>query len=882
MKEKKKIQIKPVRSGSALIMTMVLTVMLAIVAVMFVSMARMDRAATSNIADNMMLESAVKSLVEIIDKELVLDTPGVAKKAGLSQAAYPRYYDYWDYPDANDAWLASIEPYLEKIDGTYKVYRWRQISDVTSFLKISGFEVNDIGVDPVHGSGPFNQDVIKDYPDISLNTDGTLKEQLADADGDGIADSKWIELADLRSSKGQRIYAAVRIIDNGGMVNVNTAHTFDPTGALAGINGKSQMQINLKGLLKDADTITKLHQARCGTEPNNWADYEKDIIWDYNSISDTGYLPFDISDELELKYRYCIDSKFISRFEANMPNTIKTYGNPGSLYDASSDWGLIDWQNRIADPNFPAYASGDRRHLLTAYSVDRIIDPNGDKMLNVNTVSDPKKLYRIMRKAIRSTNPALDANIAAQIAVNIIDYRDTDSDVNVFHNPDNGKYYYGFERPCAYISELAYRQVTDLNIPETYKSYAIELYKPDFIDQSPNGWQLLVNGIAYDVNWLGTKHFYVIKWENSNAPFAVSYSDANVRTIPNPLSTPIFNAGNTIALVRKAANGENLVVDSNNVPAGWPPSASGIYDYRRNITMHKCMRRLWQVSGSATLGSANGYTSPLYDYYYIQAHPANSAFTNIGDIGMVFRKAAYYPLGASAADKADAIGYSVNTSREIGVRLNLADPNYQQIFRYLTVMDPHTRNPANDVNETRIKGRININTASAYTIAQLPWVSKRKSGSYNGTALAKAIIAYRDKTAIDSPPYTSRTGIPGFTRSIGQLCNVNVGGVPEFRIDYYGRDIVPVSPFAPIDQNSFPDLTFNDGAANDFEERDLIFARVSDLVTIRSDIFTAYILVRIGVDGPQKRYMVILDRSGVKKSSDKVRIIAFQSVPEAR
>jgi len=43
-----------------------------------VLVARMDMAATSNIADSKMLDSAAKSIVAIISRELVLDTPGAA------------------------------------------------------------------------------------------------------------------------------------------------------------------------------------------------------------------------------------------------------------------------------------------------------------------------------------------------------------------------------------------------------------------------------------------------------------------------------------------------------------------------------------------------------------------------------------------------------------------------------------------------------------------------------------------------------------------------------------------------------------------------------------------------------------------------------------
>ncbi|MHC4156464.1 MAG: hypothetical protein ACYST6_16315, partial [Planctomycetota bacterium] len=91
----------------------------------------------------------------------------------------------------------------------------------------------------------------------------------------------------------------------------------------------------------------------------------------------------------------------------------------------------------------------------------------------------------------------------------------------------------------------------------------------------------------------------------------------------------------------------------------------------------------------------------------------------------------------------------------------------------------------------------------------------------------------------------------------------------------------------------FPDLSTEsstgvDGAANDFEERDLIFARLSNLATVRSDVFTAYILVRIGTDGPQKRVVAVLDRSNVRRDpvsgtvSGRVKIRVLHPVPDAR
>jgi hypothetical protein len=847
----KKIQIKSVKRGSALIMTIVLTVLLAIIAVMFVAVARMDRASTSNIADNKSLDLAAKSITEIISKDLLRDTPGVAGRDSNDPN------NYSDYPDPCNPWLASLEP---NSNSTKTVYNWLQISDVNGYLRSNGFVRQNVPVKPS------TSNVVKDNPAINLNTNGTLQDQLADADGDGIADSKWVEFANIQSSKGRKIYAAVRVIDNSGMVNVNTAYNFWPSSADANkINGSSQMQINLKGLLKPTAQmnaqIDDINKARCNNDSGYWPNYERNVIWDYNGVPDGNYIPYDISDELELRYRYCIDSKFVSRFEVNAPETSESPGWPnyGKLYDNTGIWKLANWQTRITEFNDLT----DRRHILTAYNLDRIIEPNGAKMINLNT-ADVNDINSAIRKGLYNAGMIhSDANkIAAQIAVNVIDYRDTDSNVTVFKV--DGVDYYGFESPCVYISELAYQSDGAAAF-----SYAIELYKPYSGDADPVGWQLAVGGIPpITINWPAGQQFHVIV--SPLAPFAIT----GVPQIEPSLS---FIDGDTISL-RRTAGGTPIIVDSVAVPLTFvQPSVAIINSTKRDITPAKCIRRLWgPMSPFTSLGDNVAHPFINGDLTYIQDHPKNGPFTNIGEIGMIFRKPAYLKPGDPCSN---VIGYGTNNT-EAQVRLDLTDLTYQKLFKYLTVMDPnkfHLGNP-NYINETRVKGRININTAPASVIAQLPWVSLRSNPpDYNNANLAKAIVAYRDKqnlSATGGGDYRNRPDPCGFG-NIGQLCNVNLGTDPNYRIDYYSRGI------RIGNQTGFPDLTPDD-AADDFEERDLIFARISDLVTVRSDIFTAYILVRIGTDGPQKRYMVILDRSGVKNPSDKVKIIAFQPVPQAR
>jgi hypothetical protein len=829
-------------AASALIIAVILTSLLAIIGVMFVMIARVDKMATSAISENKELNSAVEAVVALVSQELVLDVPGM-----------PKGGDYYDYPDANNTWLASLEPY-EKTAGNYY---WRQISDI----------YNKFG--PV-GSG-LKAKIIPDYqPPSDVGDSDSISSYPADADGDGVADSNWVIIPDMNSNKGKPIFAAVRVIDNGAMINVNTAYKFDPNDpnvTAADIDGSSQLQINLEALARGADTIDGLADAR-NPLGRPLSAYLVGLIW---RIEDPcrAYLPFDISDELTIHGRYIIKQKdTITRLKRVWEYAFdRSVGyNKTQPYTATGD--LSRWfEKASSDANRQQYYN--MPHISTTYNIDRIITPDCNKMTNINT-ADFNALYKSIRKGLLDAN-CIDANIAAQIAVNIVDYHDSDSNVTPYLNPDNGITYYGFERPCIYISELAWR----IGIPpDANRSYAIELYKPYSVDNDPDSnWKIYITSppSSISVSWSGSKQFHVIEWRNSTIPLSFDPTSSSQIPVDSPtFSTTIFDTGSTISLTRDV-NGTDVVVDSVVVPGSSGLIADGnAHSIQRDITLHRCIRRLWDSNSrpTTTLGYMNDYNAP--NSPLIQAHPANKSFTNIGEIGMLFRKSAYSQIGPA--------------DMEADVRLNLADPNFQQLFKYLTKFDPAVYS-WNVPNETRIKGRININTAPWYVLAQLPWVSQRVG--YNDANLARAIVAYRDKLDLspDGPNYSgangrvSGSGIPGLREapgfeSIGELAAVvNNTGKNNYSMDYYALGYG--------DLTGFPDLT-PDTAPNDFEQRDVIFSRISNLVTVRSDVFTAYILVRIGKDGPQKRVMAVLDRSNVYSPTDKVRIIALHPVPDPR
>ena len=421
----KKLSRKELPAGSALILTVVLTSLLAIVGVLFVMVSRVDRMATSSISENKELNFAVDTVVAKISEELVLDVPGIAGQ------------EYYDYPDVNDAWLASLQPEIDangtQIDAN-NIYYWRQISDIGGALAKSGFQTQNVNVDP-----PGTRKVIQDHPYIQL-VGGVLLDQLADADGDGIADSKWFEIEDITSSKGQSIYSAVRIIDNGGMLNANTGFKFnpildpnDPRANMLDIGGPDQLQINLMALVgrpgqpptpsEDMDLLGARANSIYGLNPLDFVSYIKNVIWSYGEPNGP-YTPFDISDELELRYRFLLNhsdidtrlEQWAGQFRFNTLSTPLSSG--GRLLDM---WFERAEGNGGLDPNY-AY-----RHLVTTYNLDRIINPagpglNGAKMVNVNK-ADKNLLYEAIKAGLLDAEPNFVGvdRLAAQLAVNIID-----------------------------------------------------------------------------------------------------------------------------------------------------------------------------------------------------------------------------------------------------------------------------------------------------------------------------------------------------------------------------------------------------------------------------------------------------------------------------
>ena len=162
-----------------------------------------------------------------------------------------------------------------------------------------------------------------------------------------------------------------------------------------------------------------------------------------------------------------------------------------------------------------------------------------------------------------------------------------------------------------------------------------------------------------------------------------------------------------------------------------------------------------------------------------------------------------------------------------------------------------------------VHGLININTANWKVLSTVPFTTD----SVTNARIAKAIVLYRD-----GDPATG--ALPqGPFQSLFDLYKVQ---------EFLSNQPVPINAtrpddddgdFSPFNRTLPPNGSPTDGITDphEFERQYILITRISNLLTTRSDSFTAYILVQ-GWRNPntpqaelvvQRRAAMLIDRSGV-------------------
>ena len=411
------------QGGSALILVVVVTVLLAVVGVMFLMVARASEMETGAVIQSKNLDDAVDTVIARINEVLVEDLFGnnniIVDNLGGSDEPY-------DAVRMEDRWLASLEPTWSNDNGTPADpsddnYVWAQFSRIFSPWGISlPAEICQTSIIPM----------------------------VADADGDGVTDSGWEQVPGLTTSRGKPVFAAVRIIDNCAMLNLNTANCFDvrsysdpqktdpfsegwaywdenPVDTFTQLplhnnqgsgSGRYLTEINYLPFLRGRDLNGVLFDGGVsGESGDGWYnlmiargfyknvggfDYPFDAEISQGIIMDMGnsnYQFFDIGDELELRNRYMVTSKVEARFESeDIANfTLDAGGGTyGALRTPVDDTTAFNsWVIKNNPVNFDAWTGGgepyryDRRHVCTFYSYDRIIQSGDYPLLDADLVA---------------------------------------------------------------------------------------------------------------------------------------------------------------------------------------------------------------------------------------------------------------------------------------------------------------------------------------------------------------------------------------------------------------------------------------------------------------------------------------------------------------
>lgn len=197
-------------------------------------------------------------------------------------------------------------------------------------------------------------------------------------------------------------------------------------------------------------------------------------------------------------------------------------------------------------------------------------------------------------------------------------------------------------------------------------------------------------------------------------------------------------------------------------------------------------------------------------------------------------------------------------------------------------------------DDVPVQGLININTAPAKVLAALPWLPMGDNWHWDAATqkwmagpgpapslednyeLAKEIVMWRDGTPTvpGNGPFTSPMDlyrVRAFWELQDELVRLTTGtgGPDDADGDYSPNNATPTVPATPP----------VDGVRHDFEEQFLLFDRVSNLITTRSDSFTVYLTVQgwSNVGNPnkppelvaQRRVGFIIDRSKVQVKGGK-------------
>ncbi|KKL68249.1 hypothetical protein LCGC14_2126870, partial [marine sediment metagenome] len=416
-----------------------------------------------------------------------------------------------------------------------------------------------------------------------------------DTDGDTVKDARLYNTG-ATNADGDEYWAAVRVIDLGGLLNLNTAAQNDPTGVTMFPPVTDPVNVKLKAFFASTPAVyIALHTERADNTPD-LREFSANSAHQLLSpvAGATTYLPFGIGDEMHLRY---LDSSAIT-------------DRTGRLYDATKD------------ASFNPLADTTRQHLTT-FNCSRTLtrDPNSDpnsmvRLLidSATALDDPNDQQMLYERILASmgtvpvtpTHKKEAAHFVANLWARIGGYNPTEAYSFQPTDPVTATLetftVYGVVEQPVFSEAFAYSRADDpatVPIESSAYAYAIELYNPTkrnidlgYDAGTQTGYVLLRNNTTlYEfpagttINSNDRLFFYdyegaitdeggvVITPDSDPNSGGFGFGDANATRLQTPAlefcgDTP--NSARTIKLVRVVAGTDILIDKISGSDFGYP------------------------------------------------------------------------------------------------------------------------------------------------------------------------------------------------------------------------------------------------------------------------------------------------------------------------
>ncbi len=768
---------------------------------------------------------------------------------------------------------------------------------------------------------------------------------------------------EVRNAEGDEYHYSVSLIDTGGLINLNTAAS--PNDNIMTLPGTTRpVSVDLKGFL-DQFSLTLydnfFHPERWPTFSglpairNNLAVFSSEsaerLLYP-ETASGHGYLPFAIGDEMHLRW---------SAINSTNPPTAtgrlyEVFRNYSAIHDTYADY-LTTFncsRSLVRHPN-----SNDPDLAIVTNTLAERVFLRPKLGLDVSNEGERNALYRqvfaMLSKLSLATSDTKCKRMAAHFVANLWAYQTAGTSGWPWgfkpKMPDGIAYEdfaaYGVI-PQPVITEAYARHVQESDFGEEDNKWfaAVEVFNPYGVSLAHAGLQYKLPGLDIDAPDAGQRDVYYNyggygSLADVAADTGIPLADLNTWTRIDD-SAFTFYGENTIKLTLGDASLDVVIDEVSSSDIGHvaesPGDGTETSNARRDDQTSPDLARYNAASydltpGFRSLGSANNLagppTVPETVAYGVPIVRKGADIMDLAECLQIYLAGHYkddtspwVPFTKTIVDAADTVSPLFEARIARGrldvhpININYGGyspgdypdvPAGSLLSEFFTLVPPDDTRP-DDPDDTRIYGRININTAPKEVLRRLPWPDSLLSVDLRNTKnqptwdliglLADCIIAYRDKTAVAKDTWhlfdTSGTWIDvmdfqcDYSNRSSAMLGAGISGLraqAASNIEGFltpGEIAIPLADFAD-------ELMETLGIANlrqqewYLETRDSLYRPISNLITVNSDVYAATIEVQLrdaGATTPKQtwNYITVLDRSNCRAVGDLPAVLLFSEV----